>query len=122
MDRYSKVLVCGGRNYNDKEKVSEVLNYLHEHKGMTIIICGGCSGADDLAERWANANGVHCASVKARWTKYGNAAGPVRNMVMASLMPNICIAFPGGKGTENMIGICEVNGIPVKRISNNTGK
>lgn len=41
-----RVMVCGGRHYGDREAVH---NALHKYTLVTDeLVCGGCSGADEL--------------------------------------------------------------------------
>ena len=49
------------------------------------------------------------------WDFYGKSAGYKRNVIMGSLAPDLCIAFPGGVGTRMMVEICSVYEIPVYR-------
>ena len=104
------VLVCGGRDYNNKAKVYEILTSLGK---IDCVIHGGATGADSLAGSWAIANGVHVAQVKALWDVHGRSAGPIRNAVMAAFNPTVCLAFPGGAGTRNMVSQCRAKGIDV---------
>jgi hypothetical protein len=46
------VLVCGGRNYNNRARVFEVLNDLCRQRRIRGIIQGGATGADALAKEW----------------------------------------------------------------------
>ena len=39
----------------------------------------------------------------ADWTKHGKAAGPIRNQKMLDECPDLVVAFPGGKGTADMV-------------------
>lgn len=55
--------------------------------------------------------------VHANWEAFGAAAGPVRNRWMLDLEPDLVIAFPGGKGTKNMIEQAKKRGVPVMVIS-----
>jgi len=48
-----RILVCGGRNYNNREIVFHELHKLAEEHGWLTIIQGGASGADKLARDWA---------------------------------------------------------------------
>jgi len=41
-----RVLVCGGRNYNDRQAVFGALHELAEQHGWLTIIQGGASGAE----------------------------------------------------------------------------
>ncbi len=97
------VLVCGGRKYSDRELVEEVLNAYHDQYGIGKIICGDARGADRLAFLWAYRNKVSYAQYIADWDKHGKAAGPIRNGEMIDSEDiDLVIAFPGGKGTDNM--------------------
>src|ERR1700727_625335 len=97
------ILVTGGRDYHDHEKVSAVLSALHKANPIQIVIHGGATGADSLAAIWAMTQGIHAASVPALWNVYGNRAGPLRNGAMLLLKPELLVAFPGGRGTANMV-------------------
>lgn len=98
-----RLLVCGGRDFSDKEWLNGVLDGIHQHSPVDILIEGGASGADRLARDWAWNKGIHVATVCAMWVKYGKGAGHRRNEAMMRLDPNMLIAFPGGKGTTNML-------------------
>lgn len=95
------VIVTGGRDYNDWEKVQSVLKLFD----IGLLIHGGCSGADSLAQKYGDYNPVFPTKVfEADWDKYGKSAGPIRNRLMLTEHPNaIVVAFPGGRGTANCI-------------------
>lgn len=101
-----KVIVCGGRDYQDRERVFSTLDEIHAETPITMLIQGGAKGADDLAFRWGmHVKGGHMEllTVHAEWEKYGRRAGPIRNAQMLEEKPDLVIAFPGGRGTANMI-------------------
>ncbi len=101
-----RVLVCGGRDFNDWGRVMEVLDNIHIDKKIDTIIEGGASGADTLAWKWAkNRLGKgNSISFEAEWDKHGKSAGPMRNQRMIDEgKPDIVVAFPGGRGTQDMI-------------------
>lgn len=108
------VLVCGGRNYQDYERVKTEL----ADAQITFLISGGASGADSLAVIWANENNVPYRVYPAQWFKYGNSAGHKRNAQMLEMHPEIelVVAFPGGSGTEDMVRQAKKKEIPVWRI------
>jgi hypothetical protein len=56
-----------------------------------------------MAGQWGDEHGAQVNPVPADWHGHGMAAGPIRNGLMLELKPDVVIAFPGGKGTENMI-------------------
>jgi hypothetical protein len=98
-----RILVCGGRSYNNAERVNSALDAINDADGIDVIIHGGCSGADELARRWAASRKVECIAYPADWNQYGRAAGPIRNRSMITDgKPDIVVAFPGGRGTRDM--------------------
>jgi len=99
------VLVCGGRNYNDKKGLFDALNLLNSLYKITGVVEGEANGADKLARSWAEQNNVECYKHPADWNKHGKAAGHIRNseMLQNNPKPEYCVAFPGGVGTLNMI-------------------
>lgn len=107
------VLVCGGRDFSDSRAVFRALRAVNEKHGIDMVIHGGATGADERAAAWALANGVPVAEVKANWGLFGAKAGPIRNRAMLKLQPGAVVAFPGGKGTANMVKQAKAAGIPV---------
>ena len=56
----------------------------------------------------------HEVLIPAKWKLHGKAAGPIRNQLMlVEHKPDMVLAFPGGKGTANMIKIARWNGVPI---------
>ncbi len=67
-------------------------------------INGGAAGADYLAWYWSGRFGIPCTVYKAEWDRQGKQAGPIRNQKMLDEgKPDLCIAFPGGVGTIDML-------------------
>jgi len=106
-----KVLVTGGRDYERKVRVFEVLDELHRLRSITKIVHGDATGADRLAKQWARSRGVPEQGYTAEWAKYKtpgqkNPAGHIRNRHMYKTeAPDLVIAFPGGNGTFGMCAI-----------------
>ena len=129
-----KVLVCGGRDYADKAKVFQVLDYIDQNRGkIKLVIHGAASGADSLGREWANERGVEDDAYPALWdwleapnavikrTKAGKSynanAGPDRNAKMLAMgKPDAVVAFPGGSGTEDMVSKARLAGVRVWEI------
>jgi hypothetical protein len=109
------VLVCGGRAYgfkpDERAHIEATLNSIKAHYGELLIIEGGAPGTDTFAGLWADNNDQHCAVVKALWRTRGRPAGSIRNGVMLALTPALCVAFPGGTGTANMVKQAKAAGI-----------
>lgn len=98
-----RVLVCGGRHYADTDMVREVLSFLELRPGVDVIVHGDATGTDALAKRWAWAVEVKEEAHPADWRKHGRAAGPIRNEEMLKTGIDLVVAFPGGRGTEDMV-------------------
>jgi len=116
-----RLIVCGGRDYTNAERLNEVLSHIHAERCVVEVIHGNQRGADKLAGAWARANGVKETPVDAEWEKYHrpgrkNPAGPIRNGEMLKLQPDGVVAFRGGSGTTDMVGKAEAAGVPVMRI------
>jgi predicted Rossmann-fold nucleotide-binding protein len=109
-----KIIVCGGRDFEDISAVRHALTVAHGKRPITLLIEGGATGADKLAREWAIANDVPHVTVTADWRRYGPAAGPLRNeQMLKDHKPDGVIAFPGGKGTANMVLIAHRAGVKV---------
>lgn len=113
-----RALVCGGRNYQDRERVYAVLDKLHADAGIDAIIQGGARGADSLASDWADTHAVRNQQFDADWENQGSFAGPARNQRMLDEgNPDVVIAFPGGRGTANMVEKAKRRGVKVIEIA-----
>ena len=114
-----RVLVCGGRDFDDEALLTKILDELNELHHFTALIEGDARGADQLAGKWAEARGIEHLVFPANWKKYRAAAGPIRNKQMLDEgMPDLVIAFPGGKGTANMIQQALDKGVSVETVKN----
>ena len=108
-----KILVCGGRNYNNRETVRRTLDRIKPAE----IIHGAARGADTLAGEYARDRGIPCRSFPADWQRHGRPAGFIRNRQMLDEgKPELVVAFPGGPGTRNMVKIALERGFPVKTV------
>lgn len=113
-----RILVCGGRDYDDKDKVYKILDQAVTKYGDIHIIHGAASGADNLAGDWAHDRMMAWTSYPADWKKLGKRAGYVRNVQMLNEgKPDLVIAFPGGTGTKMMINLANAAKVPVVEIT-----
>lgn len=105
-----RVLVCGGRDWQDAQAVHRRLDELQPE----AVLQGGASGADKAARAWARKHGVHCETWAADWKRKGKAAGPIRNQDMLDYgRPDLVLAFPGGRGTADIVRRARRAGVPV---------
>jgi hypothetical protein len=108
-------LSCGGRSFDREAELILALDAEHYKHPFTLLIHGMAGGADQMAERWAKSRGIPTIGFPARWEKYGMAAGSIRNTKMLREgLPSLVLAFPGGRGTENMIKQAQAEPMPVK--------
>lgn len=122
-----RVLVCGGRDFENAVYVQEVLDAFHCGEIITALIhgdCGHCEietektiGADWLGAEWAlKTCNIPVTAYPANWSKHGRAAGPIRNQQMLDEgKPDLVLAFAGGRGTDNMCAQARAAEIEVRR-------
>ena len=136
-----RVLVCGGREFGnlpDQDDPTWMAKYKEYRFGMdtltrlslgwpssepdkygntlplVTIISGGAKGADSMAEDWAIVHWCSFKEYKADWNKHGKAAGPIRNQQMLEEgKPDLVVAFPGGRGTADMVKRAREAGVKV---------
>lgn len=96
-----KLIVAGGRDYEDQAIIDFVLNGIHATYGITEIVSGGCKGVDECGEVWAEKKNIPVKHFIPDWVASGKRAGPLRNQEMAEYADG-CIVFPGGRGTNDM--------------------
>lgn len=111
-----KVIVAGGRDFNDyllmKERLDYYLKFLNQDE--IIIVSGAARGADSLGERYAKERGYKLERYPADWNgPYGKGAGFARNRQMAEVSDAL-VAFPGGNGTAHMIRTAYELGLKVR--------
>jgi YspA, cpYpsA-related SLOG family len=120
-----RVLVCGGRYFQDVSLLWRHLDQLHAKSPITCVIEGGSDavageyyGADYWARMWAKARGIPSVTEFADWDQFGRWAGPKRNKEMIDKYdPEAVIAFLGGAGTANMIKQARAAGIDVHEVT-----
>lgn len=128
MTDWIRVLVTGGRKYHDAAKVREVLMSYN----ISELCHGDADGADALAGEIAESMGIPVKTYPADWlgpctnmckpghrrvrpglattsrrvqrNDYCPAAGTYRNHdMLEDFRPDLVIAFPGGRGTADMV-------------------
>lgn len=117
-----RVLVTGGRDYRNARTILNVLSILHAETPIDTIIhggAGGCDldglyGADVIAQDIAEQLGIDTQVYVPDWKAHGKKAGPIRNQLMLDDgKPNLVVAFPGGKGTADMVRRANAAGVMV---------
>jgi hypothetical protein len=107
-----RVAVAGGRN--DWRTIYRVLDELDETRGIACLFVGDAEGTDTRAQIWADARGIDYHVFTADSDKWGKAAGPKRNQqLLDSGLPDLLVAFPGGRGTADMVRRAKARGLEV---------
>lgn len=102
-----KVIIAGGRDFNDYEALELNCNFYLKNKLPDVEIVSGCArGADRLGERYAENYFLDVREFPADWDNNGKAAGYIRNKEMAEYA-DVLIAFWDeiSRGTGNMVQI-----------------
>ncbi len=138
--RFNRILVCGGRKFAKfpgHSATQELKDQYWKEKGfiyrtldkhsfhtepdeygnflcISTIINGAATGADQASSDYAIVNWCPYEEYPADWDKYKKSAGYIRNKEMLEKSrPDVVIAFPGTRGTQNMIDIANKAGVLV---------
>ncbi|WP_336801646.1 SLOG family protein [Kaistia sp. MMO-174] len=115
-------------------RLFQVLDAAVSRLRLTLLIHGGAFGADRNAGSSAKARGIAMQIYQAEWSadveragavvrvnsrgnRYDAAAGARRNQQMIDEgKPEVCIAFPGGSGTRDMVSRATKAGVRVIKV------
>lgn len=140
-----RVLVCGGRDFgnvtdipsnlpgDDYERLrverefqfvwDYLIRFFRENnlgfnqEPVSTLIYGCASGVDTIAANCAQGI-LMIEPYPANWKKHGKAAGPIRNQHMLDEgKPDLVIAFPGGRGTADMVARARKAGVKVVEVT-----
>ena len=104
-----KVIVAGGRDFNDYKLLKETLdNFQQEYGNITEVVSGTAKGVDKLGEQYANENNIPIKRFVPDWNGLGKKAGHVRNRLMGDYAKEhngMLVAFwdKHSRGTKGMI-------------------
>lgn len=107
-----KLIIAGSRSFQDYSRLEKTtLLFLKKYKqpGEEVeIISGRAKGADRLGERFADRFGLRVIQMPADWSKYGRAAGMIRNKAMSDIATHALLFWDGtSSGTQGMKKIAE---------------
>lgn len=116
-----KMIIAGGRDFTDKDKIEEAVRHLIQSKVLTRdfeLVCGMARGADITAYHLCKSKGNIIHEYPADWGSYGKSAGHRRNRDMGN-NADMLLAFWDGtsKGTKGMIDYMRSLNKPVYVIS-----
>lgn len=121
-----RLLVTGGRRYRDGDVILRELSRIDAETPITCLIhggAGGCDiegmyGADVIAEYIAQEMGIEIDLYLPDWKQHGKQAGPIRNQRMIDEgKPDVVLAFPGNRGTADMVRRAKAAGVKVVEVS-----
>lgn len=101
-----RTIVAGSRTITDYDAVTRAI----EGSGfvVTTVLSGTARGVDQLGERWAKERGIPVERYPADWHLYGFAAGPKRNILMASNADALVLVWDGvSRGAAHMLRVAE---------------
>jgi hypothetical protein len=122
-----RIIIAGGRNYNDTERVKNtcenILSSLFTKHSAIECVSGGASGSDRQGEAFVISMQIKHGErwsqtiFPAAWDHFSPkySAGPLRNAAMSSYATHL-IAFWDGrtKGTQSMIKIAQNDGLKTR--------
>ena len=112
-----KVIIAGGRDYNNFQQLTVTMDALLVNKSQVTIISGGARGADSLGGKYAMMRGYPLIIMKADWAKYGKCAGYLRNEEMLRIATAAACFWNGiSRGTSHMIDLTMQSGKPLRVI------
>jgi hypothetical protein len=116
-----RVLVFGNLDWYDFTSVfCKLRTLLRDHPDL-VVIEGGARGADTAGKLAAFDLECPIETYRAEWSKYGRAAGPIRNQrVVDEGQPDLalaCYRSVPDRGTADMLRRLEETNVPVERVS-----
>ena len=104
-----KLLIVGSRSIKD----FNLSPYISEE--TDLIISGGASGIDSIAEKYADAQRISKLILRPSYKIYGKAAPLKRNEEMVNLADQILVIWDGkSKGTEHTVKYAQKLGKQIK--------
>jgi YspA, cpYpsA-related SLOG family len=121
MNEYKKAAIfSGSRDWIDRQKVAKVFDQLRPD----VVIEGGADGLDTIARWECLERKISVITFHADWNKFKLSAGPIRNKQMLTELLKFkkkgyeisvqAFPIPGGKGTQGMMRMAELYGVPVR--------
>ncbi len=96
-----KVAVIGGRDFNDYERLKNILSLFH----ISLMVSGGARGADSLGEKYADENNIKKQIFIPQWDLFGKSAGFIRNTEIIENCDIVVACWDSkSRGTRDSIG------------------
>lgn len=108
-----RLLVCGGRHFDDGELVEVALTALHAAVPIKVLIHGGLPKIGAPLECWARRNQVHVVRYPANYS-LGKRGDFVRDdFMLGDSRADAVLALPGGRRTAELCDRAARCGLPV---------
>jgi hypothetical protein len=115
-----RVLIFGNLDWYDFAAVHWKLRELLREDPELVVVEGGARGADTAGLVAATDLGVPVDPYHAEWSKYGRAAGPVRNQRMVDEgrpdLALVCYQGEPDRGTADMLRRLKKANVPTERV------
>ena len=114
-----RLLVTGSRDWDDEIAIFSAVASVAIPPESWTLVSGACpTGADRIAEEFAEGLGMTVERHPADWNRHGKSAGFRRNSEMVELGAEVCLAFikNGSKAASHTAGLAEKAGIETIRI------
>jgi hypothetical protein len=97
-----RLTIVGTRTFLNIKLFEEKLRELvGEGQEIEIVVTGDSAGPDAFAVEWTKHLDIPYYIKETQWTKYGDAAGPIRNTLVVGAVDKT-IAFWDGKSTGTL--------------------
>lgn len=97
-----KLMIAGSRSITD----IDISRYIPD--GVELIISGGASGVDTIAEKYADSKRISKLILRPQYNLYGRAAPIRRNEIMVDVADSILVIWDGkSRGSAATISYAE---------------
>jgi hypothetical protein len=107
-----RVIIAGSRDITSHELVWPLI--ASSKFPITEVVSVAQRGVDRLGELYARAHSLGCNRVPAKWSRYGPAAGPIRNAEMADYADAAIVIHNNSPGSLDMVEQMRMRGKPVE--------
>lgn len=98
-----RLLVCGGRHFDDAALVEYELGRLHQSAPITVIVHGGATKLGAAAETWARRHEIHVVRYPANFSLGRRGDGARDSFMLEDGRPEMLLVFPGGRRTADLL-------------------
>lgn len=108
-----RLLVCGGRHFDDSMLVERVLSRVHARTPVSVLIHGGLPGLGAPAEAWARRNGVRLIRYPGNFSLGKRGDFERDDFMLEDSRPDALLALPGGRRTREICDRARRSGVQI---------